>query len=58
MSGQSNVIYWLEERHIDPDPELVEELFAACKSAEKVLPEEVAVAIVRQHGAGAHSQLL
>lgn len=49
MSGQSNVIYWLEQRHIECSPELVEDLFSACKAAEKILPEAEAMRIVAAH---------
>jgi 2-isopropylmalate synthase len=51
MSGQSNVVYWLEERGISPTPELVEALFQACKLAAEVLPEEEALRITAQSGA-------
>jgi 2-isopropylmalate synthase len=56
MSGQSNVIFWLEERDVEPTKDLVEDLFAACKKADKVLTEEAAQTIVRQHqGRPGHS---
>jgi len=48
MSGQSNVVFWLEARQIEPRPALVEALFAACKTAEKVLSEEEAARIVAE----------
>ena len=50
MSGQSNVLFWLEERHIEATPALVEALFTACKLADKVLPEDAALAIVSKAG--------
>jgi len=40
MSGQSNVIFWLESRGIDPKPELVQRIFSACKEREAILSEE------------------
>ena len=46
MSGQSNCIYWLEDRQIEPTPQLVEALFAACKQADKILSEQQALAVV------------
>ncbi|HZT95599.1 MAG TPA: LeuA family protein [Chloroflexota bacterium] len=49
MSGQSNVVYWLEERNLKPTPELVAALFDACKSADRILPEEAAYALVASH---------
>lgn len=39
MSGQSNVVYWLEAHGIDPDPQLVEHVFARCKEANCLLTE-------------------
>ena len=33
MSGESNVIYWLEERGIDAAPDLVREIFQAAKES-------------------------
>ena len=39
MSGQANVIFWLKQRAIEPEPELVKELFDAAKSATATLDE-------------------
>jgi len=50
MSGQSNVMFWLEERRLEPKPALVDALFSACKSADKVLPEADAMRIVALFG--------
>jgi len=49
MSGQSNVVYWLREREIEASPSLVEALFAACKAADTVLPEDEAMLVVAAH---------
>lgn len=51
MSGQSNVVFWLEERHVEATPDLVQALFTACKSADKVLPEDAALALVAKFSA-------
>jgi 2-isopropylmalate synthase len=52
MSGQSNVIYWLEERGIDPEPELVSSIFAQCKTATKLLTErEILATVAASHNA-------
>lgn len=40
MSGQSNVIYWLEAHGFEPDPELVEEIFMHCKGTDRLLTDE------------------
>jgi 2-isopropylmalate synthase len=39
MSGQSNVIYWLEAHGFTAEAELVEEVFASCKKADKLLTD-------------------
>ena len=46
MSGQSNVIHWLESRGIEPEPVLVNEIFSACKLSDRLLPEEDIMALV------------
>lgn len=40
MSGQSNIIYWLESRGRVPEPALVEYIFAACKQTDRLLADE------------------
>jgi 2-isopropylmalate synthase len=44
MSGQSNVIFWLERHGIEPEPGLVEHIFARCKNADRLLTEDEIVA--------------
>ena len=39
MSGESNVIYWLESRRIEPTPERVQAVFQRAKSVDAVLSE-------------------
>jgi len=39
MSGKSNVIFWLERRHIEPSDELVESIFARAKQADRLLTD-------------------
>ncbi|HEX6506501.1 MAG TPA: LeuA family protein [Chloroflexota bacterium] len=57
MSGQSNVIFWLEVRGIAPQPDLVETIFTACKQANRLLAEEDVLALVQEwQGAGATSR--
>jgi 2-isopropylmalate synthase len=50
MSGQANVVYWLAERGIAADPELVQELFRAGKAAASTLAEEEILRICRERG--------
>ncbi len=40
MSGQSNVVFWLEKHGFVPEESLVEEVFAACKQSSTLLQEE------------------
>jgi 2-isopropylmalate synthase len=47
MSGQSNVVFWLEQRDIAADPGLVDQVFAACKSATRVMREDEIMEVVR-----------
>lgn len=39
MSGQSNVVFWLESRGLVADPELVEIIFQQCKNADRLLTD-------------------
>ena len=39
MSGESNVIYWLQERGIEAQPELVKAIFQHAKGSDRVLEE-------------------
>lgn len=40
MSGQSNVVFWLEQRGYASSPELVARIFEAAKSSDRMLSEE------------------
>lgn len=51
MSGQSNVVFWLESRGIEPDSVLVESIFADCKRADRLLTEGEILALVAAHRA-------
>jgi 2-isopropylmalate synthase len=55
MSGESNVVYWLEERGIEPTPELVKEIFQKAKAASAVLEEGEILEICGAHGAAAQA---
>ncbi len=46
MSGESNVIYWLESRGIEAKPELVQELFRRAKAAKQTLSEAEIMSVV------------
>ncbi len=50
MSGQSNVVYWLESRGAAADPDLVEEIFGRAKESNCVLEESEIAAICDKHG--------
>jgi len=53
MSGKSNVVYWLEERGIAPEPGLVDEIFERAKGSGRVLEEGEILGICQTHGATA-----
>jgi len=50
MSGESNVVYWLQERGMDADPELVQEIFQKAKSSAITLEEGEILAICAARG--------
>ena len=50
MSGESNVVYWLQERGIDPERELVAEIFERAKRSQRILPESEILAICETRG--------
>lgn len=47
LSGQSNVIYWLECHDIHPEPELVDKIFGVCKTSDRLLEEDDVMSMVR-----------
>ncbi len=49
MSGQSNVIFWLQQHHIEPDQDLVEKIFDYAKHTNKLLKDEEIMAIIDKH---------
>ena len=51
MSGQSNVVFWLEERGYEPSEDLVDAIFERAKGADTVLEETEIVAICGDCGA-------
>jgi 2-isopropylmalate synthase len=50
MSGESNVVYWLQERGIDPAGDLVAEIFQRAKDSPKILAEEEILGICQARG--------
>ena len=50
MSGESNVVYWLQERGIEASPELVKEIFLKAKSSLAILDESEILAICAARG--------
>jgi 2-isopropylmalate synthase len=53
MSGESNVVYWLEERGIHPQPDLVKQIFQRAKQSPRVLAEAEILELVGAAGVGA-----
>jgi 2-isopropylmalate synthase len=50
MSGESNVVFWLADRGIEPSRELVAAIFQRAKGAASVLSEEEIVALCAERG--------
>jgi 2-isopropylmalate synthase len=50
MSGESNVVYWLQERGMAADPELVQEIFEKAKASAITLEEGEILAICAARG--------
>lgn len=48
MCGESNVVYWLEERGIAADPGLVQTIFGAAKEADHVFDEPEVLALCQR----------
>ena len=46
MSGRSNVVYWLEERGLEPLPALVDRIFDAAKRSSRLLEDSEMLALV------------
>src|SRR5207248_1352357 len=40
MSGESNVLYWLRKRHVEPEPALVKKILAVAKGTDHLLAED------------------
>ena len=51
MCGQSNVVYWLQERGFEPTDELVAAVFAAAKASDRTLTEAEVLAVCDREGA-------
>jgi 2-isopropylmalate synthase len=50
MSGQANVVFWLQARGLEARPELVQALFQRCKAATATLEEAEILAVCGEHG--------
>ena len=40
MSGESNVVFWLQQHHIEPTPERVKAVFQRAKSVDRILGDD------------------
>jgi 2-isopropylmalate synthase len=58
MSGESNVIFWLRERGIDPATELVKAVFQSAKTATTTLTEAEILEVCSAHGVGLPSAVV
>lgn len=53
MCGQSNVVFWLEQRGIEPRPELVEAVFRRAKESDRLLSEKEILELCEDRGVAA-----
>jgi len=51
MCGLSNVTYWLKERGIEPEDELVEAIFKRAKESDRILSDDEVLVLCSAHGA-------
>ena len=51
MSGESNVVFWLEQRGIEPRPELVRAIVERAKQGNRLLDEPEIYAVVTKRAA-------
>ena len=51
MSGESNVVFWLQRRGIEPRPEIVKAIFEAAKKSDRLLTEEEIQSLARPRAA-------
>lgn len=52
MSGESNVVYWLRKRHIEPEPALVQKILGAAKATDHILTEDEINQVIKEFRAG------
>jgi 2-isopropylmalate synthase len=48
MSGESNVLYWLRRRHVEPAPELVHRILTVAKGADHLLTEDEVNQVIKE----------
>jgi 2-isopropylmalate synthase len=48
MSGESNVIYWLRKRHIEPDESLVKKILGVAKASDHILTEDEVNQVIKE----------
>ncbi len=53
MSGESNVVYWLQSRGYEPDPGLVKHIFALAKDTDHILADTEIEAAIASYRASA-----
>ena len=49
MSGQSNIIFWLQQQDIDPEPELVEKIYDCAKESTMLLSDSQIHTIIKNY---------
>ena len=51
-SGESNIVYWLRKRNVEPEPDLVKKIYVIAKSGDHILTEEEVWQVIKDHRAG------
>jgi 2-isopropylmalate synthase len=51
MSGESNVIYWLRKRQIEPEEQLVKKILGVAKASDHILTEEEVNQVITEYRA-------
>jgi 2-isopropylmalate synthase len=52
-SGESNVVYWLSQRKIEPETALVKRILGAAKASDRILTEDEIRQVIKEHHAPA-----
>ena len=49
MSGESNVVYWLRKRHVEPEAALVKNILGVAKATDHILTEDEVNQVIKEY---------